>query len=313
MGTILIFGSNGLISTQIIPILLSNKSTSIIGVDIHEDTKIHTDKFQYVQANIFNISEVKSILANNSITSIIYTIGIYGQYTLDKMVSINAIAILNVFNSLINPAPKILVISSASVYGPKHINELPINEDSLRKPNSDYGYAKFFLEEICMHYRNVYNYDITVLRLSNIIADRMSPKLLVGKIISQIKDQCNNDNITLNLFNKSGKRDYITPKIFGEVLNKLLQLKDIPALLNIGSGTLTSIMDLVSMFEIALSKKINVATESETENKDYASHYFDTSLLCNIIGTDKDTFANLCVRDVQDTISNIINNEILNS
>lgn len=61
---------------------------------------------------------------------------------------------------------KIIFSSSACVYGnPK---TTPINEDDpLEKQENPYGLTKVTMEQFCMLYHNLYNFDVTILRYFN--------------------------------------------------------------------------------------------------------------------------------------------------
>lgn len=71
---------------------------------------------------------------------------------------------------------KIVVISSAAVYGSGHIGE--ISESAVLKPSSPYGYHKMMMENLCRSYGDNYNISSVIVRLFSVYGEEHRKQLI---------------------------------------------------------------------------------------------------------------------------------------
>jgi GDP-4-dehydro-6-deoxy-D-mannose reductase len=90
-----------------------------------------------------------------------------------KTINVNFIGTLNLIQSVIANKinPKIVVVSSSSVYGLSS-SDKPINENFLCKPNNPYGLSKLAAEQLCFLYSIKNGVSISVARPFFIIGPR---------------------------------------------------------------------------------------------------------------------------------------------
>lgn len=74
------------------------------------------------------------------------------------------------------PATKLVVISSAAVYGAGH--EGPIKEHAISTPFSPYGFHKRMMEEHCESYATSYGLKVAVVRLFSVFGPELKKQLL---------------------------------------------------------------------------------------------------------------------------------------
>lgn len=71
---------------------------------------------------------------------------------------------------------KLVVISSAAVYGAGHLG--PIKENAISTPFSPYGFHKRMMEELCESYSTTYGLRIAVVRLFSVFGPELKKQLL---------------------------------------------------------------------------------------------------------------------------------------
>jgi UDP-glucose 4-epimerase len=74
------------------------------------------------------------------------------------------------------PAARLVVVSSAAVYGAGH--EGPIGEHTALTPYSPYGYHKLIMEELCRSYAASYGLRVSIARLFSVYGSELKKQLL---------------------------------------------------------------------------------------------------------------------------------------
>jgi UDP-glucose 4-epimerase len=84
-----------------------------------------------------------------------------------------------------SPKSKVVSVSSAAVYGSRHVRE--ICEDAIVSPYSPYGFHKAMMEGLCQSYCASFNLQIAIVRLFSVYGPRLEKQLiwdLCGKLAS---------------------------------------------------------------------------------------------------------------------------------
>lgn len=130
-----------------------------------------------------------------------------------KCNSINVTGLISLINDLKIPIKKIILASSASLYG-KNIN-INYNEQSFLKPENAYSMSKFLQEKILHIYCNNKNIDFLSYRLGYVFGDKMSNQRLVKKIYLKYKK-----NEKVKLYNKNLNLNLIHTKDISLIIKK---------------------------------------------------------------------------------------------
>ena len=77
---------------------------------------------------------------------------------------------------LVSPQTKLVVVSSAAVYGAGHIG--PIPEEAHARPHSPYGYHKYMMEQLCRSYGTSFQLRSVILRLFSVYGIGLRKQLL---------------------------------------------------------------------------------------------------------------------------------------
>ncbi len=162
-------------------------------------------------------------------------------------------------------------ISSCAVYG----NSAVTRESGEYHPITINGKFKKLSEEVIEAYCSVHGISHTVYRLFNIYGgnDRFS-------IISQLKRCCVSGEPFKLLNDGLSVRDFVHVSDAAEIVCRCLTIADLPNVLNIGTGSTTSVREIIEAF-----KKLypNLYLESVTAQEAEYSRA-DTTLLKQIVG-----------------------------
>jgi len=142
-----------------------------------------------------------------------------------------------------SPQTRIIVTSSAAVYGAKYHEA--IRESDTLSPLSAYGYNKVLVEALCDSYRNNFDLDIIITRLFSVYGEGLSKQLLWDSCVKISKLKNNN---SLQLFGTGiEKRDWIHISDVSRTLLQLIYLsKNECNLLNIGTGMANTVDKLIN-------------------------------------------------------------------
>lgn len=174
----------------------------------------------------------------------------------------NIIGSSNLFRACINKKniKKIVHFSSSEVYGtPKY---LPINESFAFNPQSPYAASKAAADHIAKSFYYSYDIPITILRPFNNFGPRQSRRAVIPEIIFQA---LSSDKLYLG--DISTKRDFLFVEDTAEALVKILNSKykyfSGGGEINIGTGNLIKIEEIVFLIEKILNRKFKIIIDKK--------------------------------------------------
>ena len=136
---------------------------------------------------------------------------------------------------------KVLLVSSATVYGNQSIHKL--DESLCPSPNNHYGISKLAMEQMAMNYRN--DLPIIIPRPFNYTAPGQDLLFVIPKIAEVFK----NKKTILELGNIDVYREYNSIDFICEAYYKLL-LSDIDSeIVNVCSNQAHSLREIISLFQ----------------------------------------------------------------
>lgn len=195
-----------------------------------------------------------------------YDVNVIGTYNLLQAICQSGIA-----------APRILVASSANVYG--SLEKERITELDNCEPINHYAVSKFAMEKIVATFYS--RLEIVITRPFNYTGIHQADHFLVPKIVSHFKQE----KSVIELGNIDVARDYSSVEFVVEAYLRLLTSNVSSEKVNICSGRLISLEDIVKMMEKVSGLKIDVQINPkfvrENEIKVMSG---DNSKLLNLIG-----------------------------
>lgn len=158
----------------------------------------------------------------------------------------------------------IFVSSGGTVYGPPQV--LPVDEDHPTDPQSSYGITKLAIEKYLALYRRLHGLDYLVFRLSNPYGPHQNPYGTQGVISVFLRKALTGEPIEV-WGDGSVVRDYIYVSDAVEALARSVTYSGAPRLFNLGSGTGTSVTDILTHIERLVGHGIDVRyTPSRVED-----------------------------------------------
>ncbi len=203
---------------------------------------------------------------------------------------------------------RILVISSAEVYGIVEKKDLPIDEDTKFMPASPYAVSKITQDFLALQY--FLSYDIKIIRIRpfNHIGPRQSPNFVVSAFAKKIAEieKGKTDN-TLFAGNLDSKRDFTDVRDMVTAYSLAIEKGEAGEVYNIGSGKSYAISQILDRM-LSLSKtKIKVRVdESLFRPSDNPDLLCDRSKFTNLTGWEPEIPIDKTLKDTLDYWRNII-------
>lgn len=154
---------------------------------------------------------------------------------------------------------KILVVSSADIYGRVAKEDLPIDEQTPLMPTSPYSVSKIAQDFLGLSYFLSYKLKIVRVRPFNHIGPKQSPQFVVSSFAKQIAEiEKGKRDSTLHVGNLDTKRDFINVKDIARAYVLATEKGKYGEVYNIGSGKSYKIFDILNMLVSMSQKKIKI-------------------------------------------------------
>jgi len=147
---------------------------------------------------------------------------------------------------------KFVFASSSSIYG--NIDELPILEDTQKKPFSPYGVTKLAAENLCLLYYMNYGTPTVSLRYFTVYGPRQRPDMGINKFVHAV---LNEDRIEVyGDGNQTRDFTFISDVVEANLLAAYSDV--IGEYFNIGGGSRISVNDLLKLIEKVVGKDVHI-------------------------------------------------------
>lgn len=155
---------------------------------------------------------------------------------------------------------RILIVSSADVYGMVSRKSIPIDEDTPFTPTNSYAVSKITQDFLGLQYSISYGLPIVRVRPFNHIGPRQSPQFVISSFAKQIAEieKGTKENI-LHVGNIKAKRDFTDVRDVVRAYSLIIEKGKSAEVYNIGSGVSYKISDIL---DILLSfSKVKIAIQ----------------------------------------------------
>lgn len=182
----------------------------------------------------------------------------------DLIVTNNISAELNLLESirLSSASPRILITSSAEVYGLISEEDLPVDENTQLRPGSPYAVSKIAQDYLGLQYNLSYGMDIVRVRPFNHIGPRQSPQFVVAAFAKQVAEiEKKHKEPMISVGNLDAKRDFTDVRDMVEAYLVLMEKGKSGDVYNVGSGKSYKISEilekLLSLTEVKISTEVD--------------------------------------------------------
>lgn len=203
---------------------------------------------------------------------------------------------------------RILIISSAEVYGIVEKKDLPIDEDTKLMPASPYAVSKITQDFLALQY--FLSYDIKVIRIRpfNHVGPRQSPNFVVSAFAKKIAEieKGKADNI-LSAGNLDSKRDFTDVRDMVVAYCLAIEKCRWGEVYNIGSGKSYAISEILDKMLSLSRKKIKVRVDNSLiRPSDNPNLLCDRTKFTNLTGWKPKILIDKTLKDTLDYWRNII-------
>lgn len=160
--------------------------------------------------------------------------------------------------------PRVLIASSAEVYGEVAAKDLPIDEDTPMRPASPYAVSKVSQDFLGLQYFIAYKIPVIRVRPFNHIGPRQSPSFVVSSFSKKIVEiERGREDGVMKVGNLKAKRDFTDVRDIVRAYLLLLEKGDLGDVYNIGSGKSYKISEILDKLLSMSNKDIKTETDKE--------------------------------------------------
>jgi len=288
MKKVLITGITGFAGSYLAEHLLLTSKYDISGTYLSEESLSNVEyaksKLNLIKANLSEKKSVYKIIKDISPSVIFHLAALTSPadsfknptaiLTNNISLQVNLLEAIRRYN-LSNT--KILIVSSADIYGRVAKENLPIDEETPLTPTSPYSISKIAQDFLGLTYFLTYKLKIVRVRPFNHIGPRQSPNFVVSSFAKQIAEiEKGKRKSILHVGNLETKRDFTNVKDM--VLAYVLAIEEgkYGDVYNIGSGISYKISDILNKLVSMSSSKIEIR-----ENKTLLRPNDNPELICD--------------------------------
>ncbi len=270
---ILVFGASGFVGRHVADCLLQHHEVVGVSRTVSEKSK-HVDT-----ADLTNPGDVKRVIQAHKPEVIVNCAGLFAR---DQDVSLNKVFTANILDAAheVGGVRRLVICSSAAVYGEVTDWKRPIMEDDPLRGTSDYALSKIDEEHVAHTKGKGYNIETVAARIFNAIGPDANTKLLAPNILRQVRDVRAGVNNEVHVSRLDAMRDFIDIADVVRAFELLTTEKLKHDTYNIGSGHTVTIGDFVEeMCEVIAPGKHPSIVESSEKPEPLLACRADTSRL----------------------------------
>lgn len=316
---ILITGASGFAGSHLIDYLINNNTHYIFGT-YYSDKSIENLEKVKDKINLFKVDLTDESKTQDLIEKIkpdeVYHLAAFasaaGSFSSPAKTVLNNISSqINLLESLKRnnlTSTKVLIISSAEVYGDVDPKDLPIDEDTKFNPTNPYAVSKLTQDFLGRQYFLADNLKIIVARPFNHIGPRQSLDFVVSSFAKKIIEiEKGKKEPVFPVGNLEAKRDFTDVRDIIRAYFLLMEKGKIGEAYNIGSGVSYKISDILdkmlSLSNIKVSIESDKALFRPIDNPDLVCDYHK---LKNLTGWEPKIKIDDTLKDTLDYFRDII-------
>ncbi len=269
----LITGVTGFAGSYLAELLVAENKGEVIGLhatDRHlKNVEAIKDKIRLEKINLLDASETNRIISEIKPDVVFHLAA--STFVGDsfkkpaEFIANNSAAQINVLESVKENnllGTKIVIVSSAHVYGLVKEKDLPIDEDTPFHPDSPYSVSKITQDYLGSSYYAAYNLQTVMLRPFNHIGPRLSSNISVSRFAKQIAEiEKGLQEPLMTVGNLEAKRDFTDVRDMVRAYVLSAEKCDNGEAYNIGTGVSHKIGDVLEQLLSLAKVSIDVAQD----------------------------------------------------
>lgn len=272
--SVLITGVSGFAGSYLAEYLVSKKEFDVYGTYLWEESVINVkdikNKIQLIKADLSDSKKVYNIIEKIRPSIIFHLAALTSPAdsfnnpieTINNNISLQ-INILEAVKNFKLFDTKILIVSSADIYGLVKKKDLPIDEETQLVPTSPYSISKIAQDYLGLTYFLSYKLKIIRIRPFNHIGPRQSDHFVVSSFAKQIAEiEKKKREPLLRVGNLEAKRDFTDVRDMVRAYVFAVRKGKDGEVYNIGSGRSYKISDILGKLVSQSSVKIKIEQEN---------------------------------------------------
>ncbi|OGH08402.1 MAG: hypothetical protein A2152_02835 [Candidatus Levybacteria bacterium RBG_16_35_6] len=271
MKKILVTGSSGFVGKHLIELLLKEENL-IFGTYLDpksaESLSKFADKLNLTKIDLNKEDEVFSLIEKVKPDLIFHLAASTSpaESFKDPKATIinNVLPELNIFESLKKLSlfdTRILITSSADIYGKVKKENLPINENCPLNPTDPYAVSKIAQDFLALQYFNAYKLKTVRIRAFNHVGPGQSQMFVVSAFAKKIAEIEKGDIDEVTVGNLDAKRDFTDVRDMVKAYVKIIEKGEPGDVYNIGSGKSLKISEILEKLLNLVNKKVKVKAD----------------------------------------------------
>lgn len=317
MKRVLITGITGFAGSHLAEHLASKNEYEISGTFLIDESLINIkaikDKVNPVKLDLNDKNRVFSIIKSIKPDLIFHLAAFTSPFDSFKNPTetiLNNIAIqLNILEAIrdANLDSRILIVSSADVYGLVSKKDLPINEHMEFKPTNPYAVSKITQDYLGLQYFLSFKMNIIRVRPFNHIGPRQSPHFVVSSFAKSIAEIEKGKTPIIHVGNLDSKRDFTDVRDMVRAYSLILDKGKIGDVYNIGRGISYKIEEILNKLLSLSTIKIKVENDPKRiRPSDNPELVCDSSKVKALIGWSSEISIDQTLKDTLDYWKKIV-------
>jgi GDP-4-dehydro-6-deoxy-D-mannose reductase len=261
MSRLLITGAGSFTARHLVALLRASRpALEVWGTDL---TDAVPEGVRGVAADLTRPEEVRALLAEARPVRVLHLAGVSTPDP-ERCYAVNLDGTRRLLEACaaLTPAPSVVMVSSAAVYGLTRPEETPVREETPLRPVTPYGASKAAAEiaALSMHRRGLV--PVTVVRPFNLVGPGLGPGFAPSDFVAQALALRDGGEATIRVGNLEPRRDFVDVRDAARAYLDLLARDDLRGrVFNLASGRPVAVRALLDQVLVATGVTARVVVD----------------------------------------------------